>query len=296
MRPVVVLLLVVLAAPACSPKRIGMSRMADALSSTSTAFGRDNDPEFVRVAAPSTLKMVEMMLDDQPQHAGLLMTACSGFTQYAYGFLQVDAELLGAGDPAAARDLRDRAGRMYERALGYCLRHLEMRHPDIRGALRRDPKGALARATVGDVPALYWTSAAWGGAITLAGNPLLRIPEVGAVRALLQRALELDGRWERGALHEAMIALEGLPVLLGGSRERARGHFERAVALSNGQSAFTYVTMASSVVGPREPAEYEKLLRAAMAVDVEAVPDLRLTNLIAQRRAAFLLKELSGGR
>src|SRR5919204_582333 len=100
-------LLLIVAAAACSPKRIGISRMADALSSTATAFTRDTDPEFVRQAAPSTLKMVEMLLDQQPSHEGLLMTACSGFAQYAYAFLQSDAD---AGEPASVstRELKER--------------------------------------------------------------------------------------------------------------------------------------------------------------------------------------------
>jgi hypothetical protein len=55
----------------CSPKKMGISRMADALSSTATAFSRDDDPEFVRLAAPSTLKMIEMLLEDAPSHPGL---------------------------------------------------------------------------------------------------------------------------------------------------------------------------------------------------------------------------------
>ena len=76
----------------CSVKRMGLERMADAVSATATAYARDNDPEFVRPAAPPTLKMVEMLLDQQPDAPGLLLTACSGFTQYAYAFLQVDAE------------------------------------------------------------------------------------------------------------------------------------------------------------------------------------------------------------
>src|SRR5206468_6606189 len=87
----------VLAVSGCSPKKMGMTRMADALSSTASAFTRDNDPEFVRQAAPSTLKMVEMLLEQSPSHAGLLMTACSGFTQYAYAFLQSDADVANPG-------------------------------------------------------------------------------------------------------------------------------------------------------------------------------------------------------
>ncbi len=268
--------------------------MADALSSTASAFSRDDDPEFVRLGAPNTLKMVEMMLDDAPSHPGLLMTACSGFTQYAYGFLQVDADIVEVSDAGRARELRERASRMYDRARNYCLRALEARHPSIRAALSRDARAAVAGTTRADVPALFWTGVAWGGGLSLAPNQLLRIGEIGAVRAVLTRALELDERWEGGAIHEAMIALDGLPALLGGSPARARAHYEAAVTLSGGQSAFAYVTMATSVAQPaKDRAEFERLLKLALAIDVSKSPTLRLTNLIVQKRARFLLSQVS---
>src|SRR5262245_25890134 len=115
----------------CSVKRMGLERMADAVSATATAYARDNDPDFVRAGAPATLKMVEMLLDQDPVHRGLLLTACSGFTQYAYAFLQVDAELGGPSATADGRDLRQRAGRMYDRARDYCLRGLDVRIPGL---------------------------------------------------------------------------------------------------------------------------------------------------------------------
>jgi TRAP transporter TatT component family protein len=83
---------------------------------------------------------------------------------------------------------------------------------------------------------------------------LQRLGELATVRMLMGRALELDEAWERGAIHEAMIALDGMSRLLGGSATRARRHFERAEALSEGQSAFAYVTMASSVAVRRRTA------------------------------------------
>lgn len=274
----------------CSVRRAGFARMADAISATSSTFARDDDPEFVRLAAPSTLKMVEMLLDEDPRHPGLLMTACSGFTQYAYAFLHAPAEIDSAGDSAPATELRSRAAAMYDRGRDYCLRVLDTRHPAIRDSLARDPRAALGAVTPGDVPAIYWTAVAWGGSVALAENPLLRVGELATVRLLLGRALELDEDWEQGALHEAMIALDGLPWLAGGSAARARSHFERAVALSGGQSAFAYVTMATSVARPaKNRDEFEKLLRAALAVDVNRRPDWRLANLIAQRRAKALL-------
>jgi predicted anti-sigma-YlaC factor YlaD len=148
----------------------------------------------------------------------------------------------------------------------------------------------LPTTTKADVPALFWTAAAWAGELSMLDNPLPRIGEVATVRALLTRALELDESWGRGTIHEAMIAVEGLPAVVGGSAVRAREHFERAVALSGGQSAFAYVTLASSVSVPaKDRAEFERSLRQAIAIDVTKIPDLRLANLVAQKRARFLL-------
>jgi predicted anti-sigma-YlaC factor YlaD len=108
----------------------------------------------------------------------------------------------------------------------------------------------------------------------------------------LTRALQLDDAWQGGTIHEAMIALDSLPVLLGGSASRAREHFNRAVALANGESAFAYVALATGVAQPaKDRAEFERLLRAAIAIDVSKRPSIRLANLIAQKRARYLLSQ-----
>jgi predicted anti-sigma-YlaC factor YlaD len=275
---------------ACSPHTIAMNRMADALSATARTYSADNDIELVRAAAPSTLKLVEMMLEDAPSHAGLLLTACSGFGQYAYGFLQIDAEIAEPVNRAEAAALQERAARMYARARGYCLRLIDARHRGFAADLKKNTQAALARADKADVPGLFWLAVAWGGEVSLASNQLLRLPELLSIKAVLDRALALDEGWDRGAIHEAMISFEARPALLGGSIDRARKHFDRAVELSAGQSAFAYVTMASSVSVPaRDRAGFERQLKTALAIDVDRDASRRLANLIAQKRARFLI-------
>jgi hypothetical protein len=270
----------------CSPKHIGINRMASALSSSSSVYESDNDIEFVRVAAPSTLKTIEMLLTQAPDHPQLLLTACSGFTQYSYGFLHVESEVRAA-DTAAAADLRSRAGRMYQRARGYCLHGLEVRHPGMTlKVLAADPAAALRTATVKDVPLLYWTAAAWGADLALAPNPLLRITEVATVRALLNRAKALNDEWEQGAIYEGLIAFDALPPLLGGSPAAVRADFDKAMKLSDNKSVFAYVALAATVTNP---AEKRRLLESALAIDVAALTSRRLTNLIAQRYARAML-------
>jgi hypothetical protein len=265
---------------------MGINRMASALASATSVYDTDNDPDFVRVAAPSTLKTVEMLLSQSPDHPQLLLTACSGFTQYAYGFLQVEAEVRAA-DVAAAADLRTRAGKMYQRARGYCLHGLELRHRSLTGqALSADPNAALVVATVKDVPWLYWTAAAWGADLSLSPSPAARIAELAVVRALFNRAKVLNDTWEQGAIYEGLIAFDGLPALLGGSPQAARADFDRAMRLSDGKSVFAHVALATTL---SDPAEKRRLLEQAVAIDVSTITSRRMTNLIAQRYAKALL-------
>jgi TRAP transporter T-component len=283
-RRMVVCALALLAA-ACSPKQMALNRMASALADSSTVYDRDNDPEFVRLAAPSTLKTIEMLLSQSPRHPQLLLTACSGFTQYSYGFLHVES-VLKAADRDAAQDLRTRAGKMYQRARGYCLTGLQVAHAAItEQALASDPGGTLRAATRDDVPLLYWTAASWGADIVLAANPLTRVAELPVIRALLQRARELNDVWDGGAIYEALIAFDGLPPLLGGSAAAARADFAKAIELSNGKSVFAYVAMA---LVTNDAAEKGRLLDQALAVDASTIVSHRLTNLIAQRYARAL--------
>jgi len=273
-------------AVACSPQKMALNRMASALADASSAYETDNDPEFVRLAAPSTLKTIEMLLSQDPNHQGLLLTACRGFTEYSYGYLHVESELR-AGEPAIAQDLRARAGKMYERARGYCLRGLQLRHPTLTlAALEKNPADALRVAGKDDVPFLYWTGTSWGADIAVSPVQLARVSELGPVRALLQRAKALDDAWDHGAIYETLIALDGLPPLVGGNPTAARTDFDKAMELSGGQSVFARVAYAATLTSP---AEKRRLLQQAVEVDVSKSPSRRLTNLIAQRYARVLL-------
>ena len=108
-------------------------------------------------------------------------------------------------------------------------------------------------------------------------GPCVVVADVDAVRALLQRAEELDEAWNGGSVHEALIAVEGLPELMGGSRERALAHYVRAVELSSGDSASPHVLAAESVFVPaQDRAGFTRALEAALAVDVDARPQRRL--------------------
>jgi predicted anti-sigma-YlaC factor YlaD len=283
----------VLAAWGCSLKRIAIGSIASSLAESGDTFASDSDPELIRAAVPFSLKLVESLLAEVPEHRGLLLTACSSFTQYAYAFVDRDAELVKVADYARYVQLQDRARLLYVRARDYCLRGLELRERGLRERLAGDPGAALARLRTEDVPLLYWTAASWGKAVALSLDRPALAGDYPIVRAIAARALALDESYGNGALHEMMISVETVPEAMGGSPERARQHFERAVSLSKGLSASAYISYATGVLVPQQKrTEFVDLLNRALAIDVHAAPALRLANVLAQEQARFLLDHL----
>lgn len=288
-----VLVLCAAAASGCSVKTMAAKAVADTLSAPSDVFSRDDDPELIRAAIPFGLKTYESLLETLPRHEALLIATCSGFTQYAYAFVQADADLVEHSDVLEARRLRERALKLYLRGWDYCARALEVRFPGSVARLMQDPGATVfSRAEKKDVPLLYWASASRGAAIALAPDKPDLMIDFPIVRSFAERALALDDTWDRGALHELMITLESQQTL-GGSEERARKHFERAVALQNGRSPGPYVALAVGIaMAKQDRAEFQRLLEQALAVDPEQDKSRRLPTIITLRRARSLLDRI----
>lgn len=280
---------------ACSIQRLALRSMGDALSSGRSVFESDGDPELIGEALPFSLKLMDSLLAEQPEHRNLLLAASRGYLLYSYAYVNVPAEASRFDDIDRTRSLRQRARELYLRAYGYGSRVLELDYPGINERLAEDPGGAIA--TIGeqpqrDVATLYWTAAALGLAISVSRNEpalLARLPEV---EAMLDRALDLDEAWNGGALHEFAINLE--PTRAGAPDDAAlERHYRRALELSAGSRASLHVTYAEVAAIPRQDrGQFTELLERALGVDIDADPDQRLLNVIAQQRARWLLENI----
>ncbi len=276
--------------PGCSLKRLAVRRVADSLTQGPDVFGTDDDPDLVRDALPFGLKTMESLLETVPRHEGLLLTLCKGYTQYSYAYVQSEGDLLVNSDYARATALHTRAFRLYLRARGFGLRALALRHSGIADSLRLSPERAVTALGRSDLAALYWTAASWGSAIALGKDRPEMLADLPAIRALVNRGLALDERYEDGAFHEAAIVLDALPPAMGGSPASARRHFARAVELSHDRRASPYVTLALSVsVLQQDRAEFRRLLERALAFDPDRDPSQRLATIVLQRKARALL-------
>jgi predicted anti-sigma-YlaC factor YlaD len=294
MKPLTTVVLLLLSA-GCSIKRVAINKLGTALASGGNTFTSDDDPDLVEAAIPFGLKLYESLLAESPKHTGLLLAAAQGFTEYSYAFVDSRIDEARAESLERADALRERARKLYIRAYRYGMRGLDARHPGFAAALDNDADLALQRVTRRDVPLLYWTAASRGLTISLSNTSPELIAELPLVETIVRRVAELDENFGAGAVPEFLITLEAAHsgVKPEEQQKLMRQHFERALKISQGKRAGTYVSFAENACMPAQnKAEFQSLLEKALAVDPDADLDNRLANLVAQRRARWLLKHV----
>lgn len=285
------ILLLTLGLNGCSVRKFAINKLGDSLAKSGTTFASDNDPEFVGQAVPFSLKLIEGLLAESPKHRGLLFAAASGFTQYSYVYVQQPSEEIESADVEKSAALRARARNLYLRARDYGLRGLEAKHRGFTAALHENPNSAVRVARAADVPLLYWTAVSWGAALSLSKDHPELVAEQPQVESLIDRAYELNAGYENGVIEQFLISYESARQgVKGDFAVRCKEHFDRAVQLSAGQLASPFVAYAESVsIQKQNRTEFDSLLKKALEVDPDARPEWRLSNLIMQRRARWLL-------
>jgi predicted anti-sigma-YlaC factor YlaD len=297
-----VLLVVVAIFASCSVNQLAVNALADTLAGDegggASVFASDPDPELVGDALPFALKLYELVLEESPEHEGLLLATGSGFVSYANAFVATPASMLPFEEFERKMEMQARAKALYLRGRDYVIRGLEVRHEGFAEALAAQDNEALdallAETEKSDVPFLYWTGAAWVGAFALDAFDLELAFSVAKAERLMLRALELDPDFSDGAIHSFLLQYyAALPASLGGDREKAEFHYARALETAEGRLAGPYVSYGESVAIPDQDLElFVELMEEALAVDVDAYPEARLVNVITQEKAAWYLENI----
>ena len=147
---------------------------------------------------------------------------------------------------------------------------------------------------INDVSDLYWLAAAYGGAIKSSrGNPfdVVKLP---VVKKLLMTAIALDPKWGKGALYSAMMSYtSSRPDLFGDALiDSVSSFYEKALIASDSLDASLFVSYAELIDKKFQDRDaFEQKLDIVLNMDVEKDKDFRLSNIIAQERAKWLLSK-----
>jgi len=281
--------------PSCSINKLAMNLIADALTGegSSDVFTGDPDPQLVGDAIPFAIKMYESLLAENPTHQGLMLTTGSLFVMYSNAFVHGPAEMLPPGDwQARERELK-RAKQLYLRGHKILYDALDAKFRGFRQASSSDGtlEELLKKCKKDDVALLYWAVAGGLAAYSLDVfdfNLSASIPEW---NLMIHRAYELNPDFDGSALDEFFILFyASLPEMMGGDKEKAKVHFQRAQEKTGGKSTGAYISYVQSICVPAQDYEtYKDYLEKAIAIDPNENTSTRLVTIINQRKARWLL-------
>jgi hypothetical protein len=246
-----------------------------------------HDFEMARDTTYAGVGQLEGLLWLRPHNETGLFMLTKAWVGVGQAFALDDYEAaLERDDEAAAEYHQLRARAAFLRAKIYGLRLLALHAPGFeKAATKRDNLIAWLKANIDDrklAEPLLWIGIAWLSHVSVDTENAESISRLWVGVELVEHVLRLDETIEHGMAH---AVLGGYHARLMGEIEEAKPHFDRALAISRGRFLPVQLTLATRYHCTRHDGKgYEQVLRQIVAAG-DLMPEARLANLIAQRKA-----------
>jgi hypothetical protein len=267
---------------ACSPRTVAVRTTASLLSRGSIAFYEEPDPELAREAMASQLKLLEVLLKNDPDNPTLLELAAEGFGGYAFLFIEDEQP--------------DRAREFYLRGRGYgsaLLAH----HKSLKGIETlplSDLQQALKSAKPADAAGLFWSAYNWAGWINLSKNSPDAVAGLPKVAAIMRRIQEMSPGYYHGGPNLFLgTYYSALPRMMGGDPVKSKQYFDAAAKEDQNHFLITKVLCAKYYAVAIQNRALFTSLNTEVISSTDATPDVRLANEVAKLKAKHLLEKIN---
>ena len=269
--------------------QIASTRMA------SVAVNTVSDWEVAKRASSAGMAQFEGMHYLAPDNADALFLLTKGWAGLGYGFIEDEMEQAQdqhGFDSALAEYHKQRAGAAYSRAIFYGIKLLELDHPGFAEAKKNadSMKAWLAEFDDPEVDAenLFWVGQAWMSRVNVLKDQGEYVSELFVGVELVRRSVELDETYSYASGHAILGAYHARTAMA--ELDDSKAHFEKALALTEGKSLLVKLNYAARYYCTKVDKEnYVKLLEEVVAAG-DVLPEQRLQNTIAKRRARRYLQ------
>lgn len=301
--------------PSCSIKQMAYKSAANAMAplpehkikikpdpnapNPVTALTGEDDIEIVGEVFPVILKLYEAMHIQDPKHRGLALMTGQLYIMYANVFIESPAVYLSDNEFDKKNTAFFRAKKFYKRGAKAALLSLDSAYPGFAEAIHSDNsekiQTALLNCKIYDVEALHWAGAGILAAFALDPLDSDNLQSLAGGVAMLEAATSLNPVYSDGAVWDILAKFyAAAPDSLGGSPEKAKHAYQKALELSEGKTPSIYVTYAVSFCIPQQDGKgFDEAIEKALSIDPEAQPANKLQTTLAQKYARWLKEHKS---
>lgn len=291
-----VAIIITFAFQACTPKQIASDLTSQIMRGGAPAIEMEPDVEIAERSGMTLIKMMEALQYDNPKNKNYHILLARSYGNYTLGFIELKMLKYEGKDEQLYQKNLKRAKRFYATGKQMGLAVLK-KNGSFKKALTKDLdsfKKALKGFGRGSVPQLFWTAFNWGSTINLNKDSPLAIIEFPKVEAIMKRVLELDEYFFYGGPHLFMAVSYGSrPKMFGGDPIKSKEHFEKAIKAYNRKFLMAIVLYAQFyAVQMQDKDLFRQLLNEVIEADAAALPEQRLANELAKKRAKVLLNRI----
>ena len=252
------------------------------------------DYETAGKAIPAGILQLEGVLRIVPDNERILIFTIGSYLGYGVGWIEDRLEEADAEDDfEEVLHLRGRARLMYTRAWELAKHMLRLRADGFDEAARGGVDGLAAWLEANfrrpeDAEVLLLASQAWAANIIFNLHDMDAVADFPMAKVILERSVELDPSFYfmQGKTLLAIVASQQFPPDI----EKSRALFEEVLAGTERRSLIVQVSMARYyAVAIGDYALFKKLLDEVVAAG-DVLPEARMMNLIARRRAQRYLR------
>jgi len=263
----------------------------------SAAVDTLSDYEIAQSIAFSGLGQIEGMHYLAPENEDALFMLTRSWTAATFAFIEdqmEQAEDAEGSESALYKYHQARAKAGYDRAVHYGLSLLEHKAKGFDQAKKNDQTMKAWLAAFDDPEKdpinLFWTGYAWIARVNVAQSEPAMVAELFIGVAIMEHVVKLDDKFFYGSAHTILGAYHARSPMA--ELEEGKKEFDKAIQISGGKLLLPKLQLATKyycIKGDRE--NYIKLLTEVVEA-ADPLPEQRLTNTIAKRRAKrYLGKE-----
>ncbi len=277
----------------CGAKKMATRVIGSVSTDGMVAIESEQDVSFARESLSPLIKTLEVLSYGDKKDRRTLVLLSKAYGSYAFGFLEEDMLAQPKGSVIHSQ-AEKRANLFYSRGKEFGIAALLTKSGMYEAFRAPFPEFKKAIDGLGKkyVPALFWTSFNWANWMNLNRDDPAAVVNLPKVIAMVERVLLLEPDYHYGSAH----ALRGLlaatrPKMLGGDPDLANAQLRKAMEAAP-DYLMTKVLFAQYFARQTNDRPlFRTELTEVMNADAAALPEQRLANELAQRRAKILIKQ-----
>ncbi|MBF0492647.1 MAG: hypothetical protein HQM15_07695 [Deltaproteobacteria bacterium] len=281
--------------PSCGLKKTAAGITAQVFKDGLPAIEEEQDVGFANQSSLASLKMLEALQRSNPKDKSILFMLARSYAAYTFGFVEQDILEAKGVNENMEKMASDRAKLFYGRGKKFGLLLLSQNasfKKSLEGTLDAFKKSLLT-FNKKDVPNLFWTAFNWGSLLNFSKDSPDTIAEMPRIEALMMRVAELDPHYYYDGPGQFFgVFYAARPKMLGGQPEASKKAFDTAIEATQNKYLMIKVLKAQFyAVQIQDKNLFRSLLQEVLNADATVLPEQRLANEVAKKRAAILLSK-----